>query len=371
MKKELFVAIWILVGVTIGAGTFALPYVFSKAGFYTGLLVMIFVGIAMTIFNLYLGEVILRTKGKHQLSGLASKYLGNKGKIIMFLASALSIYGALAAYIFGAGQALFAMFGGNTYLYYVLFFIFVSPVIYFGVNFIKGFESIFTPIKLLLVLVLSVLLFKFVDFNNITGFSLKNILVPYGVIIFAFTGVSALPEINEYLKNKRYMFWAIIFGMLITFVVYLLFILSVIGSVDVNTNQVATTAIKSLDSRIGIFANLFALVAMATAYVILAFALKENFTLDYKVSNLKSWLLVVFIPIILVLTNLFDFIKLLELSGAVAIGIILFMILLMHSRARRLGDRKPEYIITNNFILKFILSLILLLGVYYSIFVML
>src|SRR3989338_5036924 len=117
--KELFNAVWTLVAITVGAGIFGLHYVFSKAGFYTGLVVMVVAGLLMLIISLYLGEVILRTKGKHQLSGLAERYLGNKGKLVMFGANILSIYGALAAYIIGSGQALAAIFGGDSTIFSV------------------------------------------------------------------------------------------------------------------------------------------------------------------------------------------------------------------------------------------------------------
>lgn len=367
MKKEFFDAVWTLVGITVGAGVFSLPYVFFKAGFYTGLLVTFLTAIISLIILLYLGEIVLRTKGKHQLSGLAGKYLGNKGKTIMFIANILSIYGALAAYTIGSGQALTAIFGGDSLAFSILFFIIVSLVVFFSINLISKFESIFSPVKIVIALILSFFLFKFFNYGNISGFSINNILIPYGVALFAFTGISAVPEMNEELKNKKYMLSAIILGMLITFIIYLLFVFSVVGSVG-EVSEVATVSLSSFGKGINLFSNLFALFAMGTAFVVLGFALKENLTLDYKMHNFPSWLIVVSMPLALVLTGFFGFVKLIELSGAVAIGIIFIMILLMHSMAKKTGDRKPEYEFTNNIILKIILFLILLIGVLYTIF---
>ncbi len=367
MKKEFFDAVWTLVGITVGAGVFSLPYVFYKAGFYTGLLVTFLTAVISLIVLLYLGEIVLRTKGKHQLSGLAEKYLGKKGKTIMFIANILSIYGALAAYTIGSGQALTAIFGGDSLAFSILFFIIVSLVVFFSINLISKFESAFSPLKIIIALILSFLLFGFFDMKNVSGFSFNNILIPYGVALFAFTGISAVPEMNEELKNKKHMMGAIILGMLITFIIYLLFVFSVIGSVG-DVGEVATTSLLGFGKGVGIFANLFALLAMGTAFVVLGFALKENLTLDYKMHNFPSWLIVISVPLVLVLTGFFGFVKLIELSGAVAIGIIFIMILLMHSIAKRTGDRIPEYEFTNNKILKFVLFLILVIGIVYSVF---
>src|SRR3989338_2637874 len=99
MPKHLLDAVSTLIGFTIGAGILGIPFVVAKAGFLTGLLNILVLGILILILNLYLGEVTLRTKGIHQLTGYARIYLG---KIVNFLMTSSFIifsYGALAAYI--------------------------------------------------------------------------------------------------------------------------------------------------------------------------------------------------------------------------------------------------------------------------------
>lgn len=65
----------------IGAGILGIPYVVAKAGFLTGLLDLIIIGLAVLVLNLYVGEIMLRTKEDHQLTGYAEKYLENGEKI--------------------------------------------------------------------------------------------------------------------------------------------------------------------------------------------------------------------------------------------------------------------------------------------------
>ena len=86
MNKKFWATTFTLTGTIIGAGILGLPYVFSKAGFFIGLLWLIILGMVMMFVNLTLGEITLRTNGRHQLSGYAEKYLGKWGKRIMFFA---------------------------------------------------------------------------------------------------------------------------------------------------------------------------------------------------------------------------------------------------------------------------------------------
>ena len=248
----------------------------------------------------------------------------------------------------------------------MILFIILAATIYFGINILERFEAIFTPLKIIVSIILSLLLLRFINFTNITGFNFYNILIPYGISIFAFTGISAIPEMNEELKNKKYLFKAITIGMIITFLIYLLFIFSTVGALG-EVGEVATVSLSKLSFGINVFANLFAIFAMSTAFVVLGFALKENLTLDYKVKNFPSWLIVVLVPFILVLTGFFGFAKLIELSGAIALGVIFMMILIMHSRAKKLGDRTPEYSLSDNKLIKIVLFIILVIGIIHAI----
>ncbi len=366
MKKEFFNATWTLIGITLGAGILGLPYIISKAGFLTGLIVMLIVGLIMLLTTLYYGEIILRTKGKHQITGLAEKYLGSKSKHFIFIINTLSIYGALAAYTIGIGQALTALLGFSPKILSIISFIILSILIYFNIKIIEKFESIFTPLKIIIAIIISILMFKFINLNNLLVFNVKNILIPYGISIFAFTGISAIPEMSEELRNKKYLLYSIITGMVITFIIYILFILSLVGSLN-SINEVATVSLSQFGPGIKLLANLFAVFAMVTGFIVLGFALKESLILDYKVKNRKSWLIVIIVPFLILISGYIGFTKILELIGAIAIGILLLSILIMHSKAQKLGDRKPEYELKDSKFLKIFLAIIIIIGIIFSV----
>ena len=250
---------WTLVGILVGAGIIGMPYVIQKAGFLTGILVMAIVSILMTLINLYLGEIIISTKEKHQLTGYAEKYLGNKGKWAMFLANVLSIYGAMVAYMIGAGYALNALFPGDKFVYSIVFFVFFSIMIYFSINIISNAEYLLSPLKFIIVLLLGISLIPIINFSNIIEFNIRNIMIPYGVIVFGLTSVSAIPLMNEELKNKKNMKKAIIAGMALSVFIYFIFSFSIIGAFGDNINEVVTVSFGKMGSLFNITANLFAL----------------------------------------------------------------------------------------------------------------
>ena len=143
-KLPLLEAISILVGTIIGAGILGIPYVVAQAGFITGLVILAVISFTVIMINLYLGEIVLSTKARHQLTGYAEKYLGKFGKYLMFGSVVFGFYGALLAYIIGEGQVLAALTGGNEMVYSLLFFMGASALVYIGLTIVQKFEFFMT-----------------------------------------------------------------------------------------------------------------------------------------------------------------------------------------------------------------------------------
>ncbi len=76
-KHRLAIAVTTLIGTIIGAGVLGIPYVIAKSGFLYGSILIIAIGLAFLVLNLFVGEIVLRTKGQYQLTGYMEKYLGN------------------------------------------------------------------------------------------------------------------------------------------------------------------------------------------------------------------------------------------------------------------------------------------------------
>src|SRR3989344_238109 len=94
-NKNLILALATIVGTTVGAGIFGIPYVVSKSGTIPGVFYFVVLGSAVLLLHLFFGEIILRTKGQHRLIVYAQIYLGNWGKILVAFSTIIGIMGAL------------------------------------------------------------------------------------------------------------------------------------------------------------------------------------------------------------------------------------------------------------------------------------
>jgi len=369
VKKSALPAIATLTGTIIGAGILGIPYVFSKAGFIVGFIDLIILGVLILLVNLYLGEITLRTNGKHQLPGYAEKYLGKKGKILMLISSLIFLYGALIAYILGEGQVLsFVLLGTTNFsvLFAMIFFFIMLPIVYLGIRALEKGET-FGLIAVSAIIL--IIFFVFIPKTNLINFSFVSSnpimwFMPYGVILFAFLALSALPEMREELQGQeKKMKKSIIIGSLIPILLYVLFIIAVYGFSGSNTPEIATIALGRLPSLLAIF-------TMFTAFCALGIALKELYIYDFKLKHDSAFALAFFpvfiISFFLMILNKLDFIKIISLIGSVAGGLAGILVLLMLKKAKEKSERKPEYSIPLNWPIIIILSIIFIAGIIYQ-----
>ncbi|MBD3249812.1 amino acid permease [Candidatus Woesearchaeota archaeon] len=354
MKKALLEAIATMVGTVIGAGILGIPYVVAEAGFWTGALNIVVLGIISIILYLYLGEVALRTKGRHQLTGYAEKYLGKKGKFLMMAAMVGGIYGALVAYIMGVGQAIHAMVGiGNPMIYSLVFFAVVSTIIYFGIREVAVSELYMLPMIIIIVAVIAVFSFNFLNVQNFNVFNIYNIFLPYGVVLFAYLGATAIPEMEMVLEgNEKSMKKAIVLGMLIPMVIYLFFAFFVVGVSGAGTTEVATIGLGEIIGKHMVWiGNIFAAITMTTSFLALGLALEQMYHFDYNLSKIVSWSLTCLIPLGIALAGIAGFVKALEISGVLAGGLTGILIVLMAVKAKGMSGRRPEYSVYINWVI--------------------
>jgi len=373
MDQRFLQAVAMLVGTTIGAGVLGIPYVVAQAGVLIGAADIIIIGAAIILLNLYLGEIVLRTKGKHQLTGYAQKYLGINGKRIMALASVFLIYGAMTAYIIGVGEALASIFPGvSAFVFSLLFFAAGSAIVYLGLKAVAESEFLLTSVVIIILGLITVLALFSDQFTtaNVTFIDLSKIALPYGVILFAFLGAVAIPEMSEELASrKKLLKKAIIIGGVIPIIGYAVFAAAVVGITGVETSQIATIKLGEVfGQKMIVFANLFAVFAMSTSFLALGLALKEMYNYDYNINKRLAWLAACVVPITVFVIGIKEFIPLIGLVGAVAGGVMGIMIVLMHSRAKKLGKRKPEFSIGNNRVLSALLILMFVGGIIYGVF---
>lgn len=375
-KHKLAMATTTLIGTIVGAGILGIPYVIAKAGFLYGFFLIIFLGLAYLLQHLFLGEVVLRTKQQHQIPGYAEKYLGKWGKRIITLSMFLGLYGALTAYLIGEGATLHSIFKiGTPLIYSLIFFVVVFLIVFKGIKAAGKTELIMICLLFAIVLILGIVCFRQINVENFSGFNPANFFLPYGVILFAFIGLPAIPELQEVLvEEKKKMKRAIIIGSVIPIVLYVLFSFIIVGVVSLENfellgpnERIATIALSIYAHPfLGTLANILAVLAMFTSFLTLGIALKEIFEYDFKLSPWTSLFLTFSFPLVITLFKLTTFITVLGVTGAVAGGIDGILIVLMYWKAKLLGDRRPEYSLPKYKFVGIVLMVMFLLGIIYT-----
>ena len=340
MNKSTLEAAATLAGCVIGAGILGIPYVVAKAGFLIGIIDIIAIGVLAMFLNLFLGEVVLRTKGTHQLPRYAEIFLNKKWAKLMLVALLISSYGALIAYLIGEGQVLNALLGwiySNDFFWSCIFFILASLLVYKGIKRVSFSELVSVSAMILIIAFIGLISLKHIDLANYTGFKLANVFVPYGVIMFAYLGLVAIPEVREVLiREKKNVKKAIIIGSMIPMAIYLLFTFIVIGVSGTNTTEVATIGLGQQVGYIAIiFGNLFAFFSIFTSFLAIGLALVELFKYDLKFGKNLAFATAVGVPFLafLLLRKSATFTKVLDVTGYLSGGLMGLLIVAMIGNA--------------------------------------
>jgi len=347
MSKSLL-ATAILVGTTIGAGIFGLPYTFAQVGFWPGLFYLLALGGVVLLLNLIYGEIILRTPGDHQLTGYGQIYLGQKGKLLASLALFISLYGALLAYLIKIGQFLALIFNLPSPVEFSLgFFFFAVVAIFFGLRAVSQIESILVALILGFILLISLVGFNQIDWANLQmiNLNLVTLALPYGVILFALTGSAAVPEMEEILRRQpKKLKKAIMIGTLIPLLVYLSFALLIVGICGSKTSDDALSSLAGfLPNWIVRVGAGLGILTMGTSFLTLGYVLREVWYRDYQLPKPIALALACFPPLVFFLAGTKNFISVLEITGALTGGLSGLLILLLYQKAKKTGPREPAY----------------------------
>ena len=371
MKREFLDATAVLIAFVVGAGVLGLPYVFSKAGFLTGVANILLVGLGMLILYLMVGEISLRTEKSHQLVGYAAKYLGNNGKRMMDILILTWWYSALVAYIIKIGEFVSVLIDPIIYinpLYCsIIFAILMSSLIYSGMKIIERSEFWIIICIIAILVLIGIFCINHMDPTNLTKFSLKDFFFPFGVVIFAFGGVGAIPEVREELKNNKHLVkYAIITGIFVSMLIYILFPLFTIGITGAETTDGAIIGLgNALGFKMLLFGTLLGILALISSFLAVGLAIKEIFHFDYHQSNFRSASLTCIIPFFISLIVIFSgienaFFKVINFTGSFIFPAIFLILILIFWKAKKQGDRAPEYSLSFSKLLGVLVTLLFL-----------
>ncbi len=354
-KLTFWEAALIIVGANIGAGILGLAYSARKAGWPILLMWLLIAGVCTTVSMLYVAETTLRTKKPMQLPGLAERYVGKAGAVLVFISVCANSIGCMISYTSGSGDILAELLGVTAPVGSLIFTIPAVLVVWFGLKATGIAEKFISSgmIVLLLLIIGASFLSGKADISRAIYTNWAFAVPVFNVAIFCYIAQYAVPELARGLRhNAPALPKAITTGMLITGVLLALVPLAVISLTGPeNVTEVATLAWgQALGSWALFAANLFALCAMMTSYWAVGGSMLTNIVDMFKFKNendvktrVLSILCVIIPPFVLAYSGLVSFVDAIYLAGTFGGVIMSILPALMVNSARKNGDMEPAW----------------------------
>ena len=354
-KLTLYEAVAIIVGANVGSGILGLAYSSRLAGWPILVLWLAVAGLFTTFSMLYVAESALRTKKPLQLPGLAEKYVGKVGSVLIFISVCANSIGCMVAYTTGSGNILCTLLGLPNWAGSLLFTVPCVLVVWFGLKATGLWEKFMSTgmVVLLGIIVIASFLSGKADVSRAVYANWTYAVPLLSSAIFGYIAQYAVPELARGMRHTpKKLPVAIILGMFITGVllaVVPLAVLSLTGAEEVT--QVATLAWgQALGTWALYTANIFALCAMMTSYWAVGGSMLTNIVDMFKLKDEKDTktrliaiACTVLPPFILAYAGLVSFVDAIGWAGTFG-GVIMSIVpVLMLNNARKKGDIEPEW----------------------------
>ena len=354
-KLTLYEAVAIIVGANVGSGILGLAYSSRLAGWPILVLWLAVAGLFTTFSMLYVAESALRTKKPLQLPGLAEKYVGKVGSVLIFISVCANSIGCMVAYTTGSGNILCTLLGLPNWAGSLLFTVPCVLVVWFGLKATGLWEKFMSTgmVVLLGIIVIASFLSGKADVSRAVYANWTYAVPLLSSAIFCYIAQYAVPELARGMRHTpKKLPVAIILGMFITGVllaVVPLAVLSLTGAEEVT--QVATLAWgQALGTWALYTANIFARGAMMTSYWAVGGSMLTNIVDMFKLKDEKDTktrliaiACTVLPPFILAYAGLVSFVDAIGWAGTFG-GVIMSIVpVLMLNNARKKGDIEPEW----------------------------
>lgn len=344
-------SVFLIVGTEVGGGILALPIIIAHVGIVLGGVVLLAAWALMLYTALLLCEANATMPDGANFATMANKFLGGGGKILVSLVFWFTLTSIAMAFISAAGSTFDSLLHIKPWLSSSLFVILFGACVIIGTQAVDYVNRLFLSIKLGGFLVAIAVLCSSLSAQNLfASGEVKRAIAFVPAIVTAFILHNIIPSIRSYLHNdKLALKRVIIIGSLIPLVLYLLWVIAIIGNIPShgvnsfevlfkkgsNANVGDLLTLLSLNSQnriIPLIIDFVATISITTSFLGTSISLYHFIidVLNYKDNRLgfKSILPIGFTFILpLLIVFLFPNIFILALNYAGAGATILFVLL--------------------------------------------
>ncbi len=362
-----------LAGTIVGVGMFGLPFVAARAGFFVTIAYLIAGAAMFALLHLMFGEIMLRTKERHRLAGYAGVYCGAAAKRFFSLTALAGLSLGMLVYILVGGAFLKELFDGvfaDVRMAQIVFWAAMSALLALGLRTVKQSELIMFGLMVGIIVFLFGASIPYLQLDYLATFSARALFLPYGVVLFALAGGAAIPAVRDILEGEeRAMKRAITAGTLIPAVLYIVFVITVLGVSGPATTENALSGLRGALGGLIVFVGaVLGILLVVTSYIVFGLYLKDTLRYDMGVPDGIALLCVVFLPFALLFFPWSSFIEIIGLLGALLGGIESIVLIVIYRRARLRGDRWPEYALAVPDAVLYALASVCAAGIAYTIF---
>lgn len=340
-----------LLGNAVGVGIFALPYAVAQAGFGVGLVAIVVGGAASLVSFLMYADIALHTDGHARFVGLMRQYLGPIGAFFASCAFFIAIAGTLVAYILVGGSFAHVLFGpligGGLFAYRMGFLAISAVAVLGGLLSVTRVQRFIIGAYLALIALMAVLAMPYVDVGNFVLYRGASVFLPFGVALFAFNGLGAVPEMRDILgRHKALLPRAIMVGVGIVACIYLVFTAIVVGVTGTATSQESLYGLAQvLGPFMLLLGSAIGLCTVGTAFMTHGVVATNTLAYDYRMRYLAAWALVVVVPMSIVVFGSSDFVRVINITGGVGVGLMGIVLIVAYEKMRN-SVRTPKHFLS-------------------------
>ena len=207
--KSVYKAAAVIAGNGIGSGVMAIPYYLLHAGVTGSIAAFAFAYIVSVLMHLMIAEMVLHTGDTADILAIFNKYLfkGRAGRILrlaFFVLLIVVLIANLSAYISGASEILTEVIPVNGTVIKIVFFVAAAAVVLAGLSAVCTGEAVSVLLMAVILLFMGVfsLLHGKGDAAIPVSGGLREWAAAYGMIMFSFSAIFAVPQVIRYLSGE-------------------------------------------------------------------------------------------------------------------------------------------------------------------------
>lgn len=334
-------AVGTMVGSVVGVGVFGLPYAFVQSGPALGALVLLAIAALLGTLQLMYAEVALHVPGSHRLVGYTRQVLGERWARFSILALSAAQWGAMLAFLIVGGKFLFTLlspvFGGTEVVYAMLMAVLAATLLVRGIQFVARVEIGVIGAVLFLFAFITLAALPHARLAHLAGVHWNAVLIPYGVALFALSGVGIIPEMKAVLGARQHMQLprAVVLGTALITALYLIFALVVSAALGARTTEVAFEGlVPLLGGSFAVVTSLLGSVTVLSIFTMTGIELTNAFRYDLRLSPRMAVACAVAFPVLLYLVGVRELIGVLMFVGSVFGGTVAVLIVVLYERVR-------------------------------------